>query len=283
MFLSGKSKSKNPDALRSGTVERVTSRMFAVSPDPAAFENHEIFWKRLHDTDELTFGQTAKPPFTVTYKGIQYEFDTAAVEFDSFEDDPSLSWLNDREKEAVMDSDHAYGVEMIFADNNMDSFHLQVKLLYMLVPDMVALMDLNGYRAYSSRQFYPFYMIRMFRDMGLDLSEIKEYMQGRTPEKFARLLAEQDQALIKMANVLHKDRFDGNTQLNWNYSDFENVGKKQFPTRMHVTLTSPKKEVSLGIKLNYIGHESDWESRTVIPGKYKKVTVDEILRRFMAL
>lgn len=96
-------------------------------------------------------------------------------------------------------------------------------------------------------------------------------------------LADQDQALIKMANVLHKDRFDGNTQLNWNYSDFENVGKKQFPTRMHVTLTSPKKEVSLGIKLNYIGHESDWESRTVIPGKYKKVTVDEILRRFMAL
>ena len=96
-------------------------------------------------------------------------------------------------------------------------------------------------------------------------------------------LAEQDQALIKMANVLHKDRFDGNTQLNWNYSDFENVGKKQFPTRIHVTLTSPKKEVSLGIKLNYIGHESDWESRTVIPGKYKKVTVDEILRRFMAL
>lgn len=96
-------------------------------------------------------------------------------------------------------------------------------------------------------------------------------------------LAEQDQALIKMTNVLHKDRFDGNTQLNWNYSDFENVGKKQFPTRMHVTLTSPKKEVSLGIKLNYIGHESDWESRTVIPGKYKKVTVDEILRRFMAL
>lgn len=96
-------------------------------------------------------------------------------------------------------------------------------------------------------------------------------------------LAGQDQALIKMANVLHKDRFDGNTQLNWNYSDFQDVGKKQFPTRMYVTLTSPKKEVSLGIKLNYIGHESGWEARTVIPGKYKEVTVDEILRRFMAL
>ena len=59
-------------------------------------------------------------------------------------------------------------------------------------PDSV---EPNGYRAYSSRQFYPFYMIRMFRDMGLDLSEIKEYMQGRTPEKFARLLAEQEEWL----------------------------------------------------------------------------------------
>ena len=56
-------------------------------------------------------------------------------------------------------------------------------------PDSV---ESNGYRAYSSRQFYPFYMIRMFRDMGLDLSEIKEYMQGRTPEKFAQLLSEQE-------------------------------------------------------------------------------------------
>ena len=33
-------------------------------------------------------------------------------------------------------------------------------------PDSV---EPNGYRAYSSRQFYPFYMIRMFRDMGLEV------------------------------------------------------------------------------------------------------------------
>lgn len=59
-------------------------------------------------------------------------------------------------------------------------------------PDSV---EENGYRAYSSRQFYPFYMIRMFRDMGLELSEIKEYMQGRTPEKFAQLLLEQEEWL----------------------------------------------------------------------------------------
>ncbi|MBO6202318.1 MAG: hypothetical protein J6O13_02185, partial [Selenomonas sp.] len=62
------------------------------------------------------------------------------------------------------------------------------------------------YRAYSSRQFYPFYMIRMFRDMGLDLSEIKEYMQGRTPEKFARLLDEQEKWLKQEMDKLRRMR-----------------------------------------------------------------------------
>ena len=70
-------------------------------------------------------------------------------------------------------------------------------------PDSV---EANGYRAYSSRQFYPFYMIRMFRDMGLDLSEIKEYMQGRTPEKFARLLDEQEKWLKQEMDKLRRMR-----------------------------------------------------------------------------
>ena len=41
-------------------------------------------------------------------------------------------------------------------------------------PDHVAE---NGYRSYSFRQFYPFYLLRMLRGMGLEISEIKEYME----------------------------------------------------------------------------------------------------------
>jgi len=96
-------------------------------------------------------------------------------------------------------------------------------------------------------------------------------------------LASQKETVIKFANILHKDRFEGNTQLNWEYSDFSEVGKKQFPTHMKVTFSSPQKEVSVGMKLNSIEHESEWESRTTVPGKYREVTVEEILRRFMAL
>lgn len=60
-------------------------------------------------------------------------------------------------------------------------------------PDHVAE---NGYRSYSFRQFYPFYLLRMLRGMGLELSEIKEYMEHRSPERLDELLGEQ-QAWLK--------------------------------------------------------------------------------------
>ena len=49
----------------------------------------------------------------------------------------------------------------------------------------------NGYRSYSFRQFYPFYLLRMLRGMGLELSEIKAYMEQRSPERLDQLLSEQ--------------------------------------------------------------------------------------------
>ena len=61
------------------------------------------------------------------------------------------------------------------------------------------------------------------------------------------------------------------------------MGNAMFPSNMEVTLTMPEKEVKLGIRLNYLGNESDWNTRTKVSDKYREVTVDQILRRFMAL
>ncbi len=98
-------------------------------------------------------------------------------------------------------------------------------------------------------------------------------------------LAEQGKGTIKMANILYKDRLNGNTQLNWDYTNFKlmETTNKQFPNDMNVILTTPKKEVKLGIKLNYIDHETEWETRTEISNKYREVNIDDILQRFMAL
>ena len=96
-------------------------------------------------------------------------------------------------------------------------------------------------------------------------------------------LASRNDALIRMANILYKDRFNGNTQLNWDYDQFKKLNKSLFPHKSAITLTTPDKEVKLGMTLNYIGADTEWETRTEISNKYREVTVDEILRRFMSL
>lgn len=96
-------------------------------------------------------------------------------------------------------------------------------------------------------------------------------------------LAERNTGLINIVNVLYKDKFHGNTQLNWDYQDFKELGTKQFPTKSDITFTTPEKEIKLNIVLNYIKNETEWETRTKVSDKYREVNVDDILRRIMAL
>ena len=98
-----------------------------------------------------------------------------------------------------------------------------------------------------------------------------------------RWLADKSNALVKMANILYKDRYRGNYQLNWDYQDFKQNGRKKFPMDHKVKFTTPDKEVKFEMILNYMGADEDWETRTEVSGKYRQVTVDEILRRFMSL
>ena len=100
---------------------------------------------------------------------------------------------------------------------------------------------------------------------------------------FYSWLVNEDTGRIKMANIMYRDASSGNTQLNWDYREFKPLGTKMFPSDMGVTLTTPQKEVKLGIKLNYLNNDDDWELRTRVSDKYREVEIDEILRRFMAL
>ena len=98
-----------------------------------------------------------------------------------------------------------------------------------------------------------------------------------------RWLADKEGALIKMANIMYEDKIRGNYQLNWDYENFKSNGRKKFPFTHNILFNSPSKTVKMGMTLNYLGNEDDWETRTEISGKYREVSVDEILRRFMAL
>ncbi|SHK85938.1 DNA-binding transcriptional regulator, MerR family [Selenomonas ruminantium] len=117
-------------------------------------------------------------------------------------------------------------------------------------PDSV---EPNGYRAYSSRQFYPFYMIRMFRDMGLDLAEIKEYMEGRTPEKFGALLAGQEEWLDQeMAKLKRMKQIVINQRRN-----LQKARHVQLDTVEEVEL--PEQRLVVSEKLRQLYLKEDWE------------------------
>ena len=77
-------------------------------------------------------------------------------------------------------------------------------------PDHV---DANGYRCYAVRQLYPFIMIRLLRQMGLDLAEIQDYMSHRSPARLETLLEEQEawldgelRRLQYMKEIVHNQR-----------------------------------------------------------------------------
>lgn len=96
-------------------------------------------------------------------------------------------------------------------------------------------------------------------------------------------LADGKDATIQNALIAYIDKYRGNTSLAWDYSEFQPFDNIQFPTKHAIIFKAPKKEVEIGMTLNYLKTESDWETRTEISSKYRRVTVDEILRRFMAL
>ena len=96
-------------------------------------------------------------------------------------------------------------------------------------------------------------------------------------------LAKKNTAQIEMANIQYKDKVNGVSQLNWDYGEFKLLNKTEFPNRHVITLTTGGKEVKISMTLNHIGADTEWEPRTQISNKYREVSVDEIIRRFMAL
>ena len=98
-----------------------------------------------------------------------------------------------------------------------------------------------------------------------------------------RWLVDKQTAQVKMSNVMYRDRYRGNYILNWDYGDFKYNNRKLFPMAHKIMFSTPDKTVKLGLNLNYVGADEDWEPRTEVSGKYRQVNVDEILRRFMSL
>ena len=69
--------------------------------------------------------------------------------------------------------------------------------------------------------------------------------------------------------------------LRWKYDDFRALERKQFPVDMKLSFEGGKKPVKAAFALSRLSTNGDWEARTEVSKKYKKVELEEILKNLL--
>ena len=92
---------------------------------------------------------------------------------------------------------------------------------------------------------------------------------------------------IKQPEITYADKSSGTTKIICKYDDFKPVGTKMFPHMLTLNgktqATQKPRDVKVGIKLKGVKMDKDWETRTTLSGKYKAVSVEEVLEKITSL
>ena len=102
-----------------------------------------------------------------------------------------------------------------------------------------------------------------------------------------RWSADKTSGQLRSVDVTYSGKTSGTTTVTCNYGSFKPLGRKQFP--MHITLIMQSddvkdgKRMSLHMSLDGIDTSGDWETYTSVSGKYKHVSVQDVMNRLMKL
>lgn len=90
---------------------------------------------------------------------------------------------------------------------------------------------------------------------------------------------------ISAVNVSYHSGTHGNSQLEWRYGNFQSVGVKRFPAEQTFSFTTnafqKRQQATMKISMNEVKTDSDWEERTTVSAKYKKVEAQNVLSKIM--
>ncbi len=86
--------------------------------------------------------------------------------------------------------------------------------------------------------------------------------------------------LIQETNI---SDLDNKYTLHWKYGEFNKFAGKDFPTYMGVQVDGIKKRTSVDFRFYHMNYDSDWDTRTSIPKRYKEVAPEVLLKRLMSL
>ena len=99
--------------------------------------------------------------------------------------------------------------------------------------------------------------------------------------------AQRATGLISQADVKYVSDKYGTSGVTFKYGDFRNVGVKQFPATIDLTLateaTQQKREVNMLIKMKDIKTDDNWDAQTEVSSKYKQVSPQDVLTKILSL
>lgn len=70
--------------------------------------------------------------------------------------------------------------------------------------------------------------------------------------------------------------------LQWKYDAFQLLKDRFFPEQMYVTIQGTGKQVGVGMEFSRLNVGGNWEARTEVPSRYKRVQVDELLKMLVS-
>lgn len=95
--------------------------------------------------------------------------------------------------------------------------------------------------------------------------------------------ADRQNGRISATNISHQGQTSTDAQMNWDYGSFKSLLKQQFPTSMKVKVKAKGRSLNVGLQLSSLDDDSDWDLRTTVSKKYKKVSAEDIFRKLMSL
>ncbi len=66
--------------------------------------------------------------------------------------------------------------------------------------------------------------------------------------------------------------------LSWDYSDFQMLGGKHFPSDMNLLFNGGKRPIKMVVKLSRLSANSDWETHTSVSDKYERVELEDLMK-----
>lgn len=100
--------------------------------------------------------------------------------------------------------------------------------------------------------------------------------------------ANKSTAQIIKAEAHYQSATNGRSSLEWLYSDFNAIGSKKFPLNHQFTLkanddTGKHTTITVALRLKKLDTNASFDTYTEVSDKYKKITVEQAVRRIMSI